>query len=69
MCSKGHANGKLRGMCKKTVVFIYIEAPAEEVRVLDQNRLFLLRRKIFEFSGFRLSSRSANHSPNRRLVS
>jgi len=73
--SKGYANDKLRGMCKKTVVFVYIEAPAEEVRVLDQDKLLVPRRKILEVRGFRISIRSANHStetlgdnPNRRLV-
>jgi len=55
-------------MCKKTVVFVCIEAPGEEMRVLDQDKLLIARRKILECRGFRLRSRSANHSARRSVT-
>ena len=62
-------------MFKKTAVFVYFEAPTKELVVLDQEGLFILRRKIWKSGDFRLRSRSANRStetigdnPNRSLV-
>jgi len=60
---KGYVGDKLRGMCKKMVVFVYIEAPAEEAKVLDRDKMFMARRKILECRSFRLRNRRANHSP------
>jgi len=65
---KGYARGKLRELCKKMVVFVCIEAPAEEVRALGRDKLFIARRKILECRGFRLRSRRANHSPIRSVT-
>jgi hypothetical protein len=33
-------NGKLRGIWKETVLFVYFDVPADEARILDQDQSF-----------------------------